>query len=182
MKKITLLLVTMSTVLLMATSGFAYTVGTLNSFTVPLLTQGRTFSFTDTTAAKSTPGELLLSFDYSGGGIGSSNLSPAILLVNGVTGAPYTGVLSQSRFVTPPFVFSGHAPSTFAVDYNSQGVYSFMLYGYTSVTNPNMPPITLTGIKLTKSDPPTATPLPAAVWLLGSGLMGLVGMRKKFKA
>ncbi len=29
---------------------------------------------------------------------------------------------------------------------------------------------------------PAATPLPAAVWLLGSGLMGLVGLRKKFKA
>lgn len=28
---------------------------------------------------------------------------------------------------------------------------------------------------------PAATPLPAAVWLLGSGLVGLVGLRKKFQ-
>ena len=28
---------------------------------------------------------------------------------------------------------------------------------------------------------PAATPLPAAVWLLGSGLVGLAGLRKKFK-
>jgi len=30
-----------------------------------------------------------------------------------------------------------------------------------------------------KSEPPAAVPLPAAVWLMGSGLVGLVGIRKK---
>ena len=30
--------------------------------------------------------------------------------------------------------------------------------------------------------PTAATPIPAAAWLLGSGLMGLFGMRRKMKA
>lgn len=33
-----------------------------------------------------------------------------------------------------------------------------------------------------RASAPATTPLPAAVWLLGSGLMGLVGLRKKFQA
>lgn len=38
----------------------------------------------------------------------------------------------------------------------------------------------ITGVKLTSSS--TATPIPGAVWLLGSGLAGLVGFRRKFTA
>jgi hypothetical protein len=30
--------------------------------------------------------------------------------------------------------------------------------------------------------PPAATPIPGAVWLLGSGLVGLVGLRKKYRS
>jgi hypothetical protein len=31
------------------------------------------------------------------------------------------------------------------------------------------------------TDPPTSVPIPAAVWLLGSGLLGLVAIRRRFK-
>jgi len=41
-------------------------------------------------------------------------------------------------------------------------------------------PLTLTG-GMTVSDP-TAVPIPGAVWLLGSGLVGLAGLRRKFKS
>jgi hypothetical protein len=37
-------------------------------------------------------------------------------------------------------------------------------------------------VNLTLPKEQAATPIPAAVWLMGSGLMGLVGLRKKFKA
>ncbi|QJB55505.1 VPLPA-CTERM sorting domain-containing protein [Pseudodesulfovibrio sp. zrk46] len=37
-------------------------------------------------------------------------------------------------------------------------------------------------IVVTSADAPAPTPLPGAVWLLGSGLVGLVGLRRKMNA
>jgi xanthosine utilization system XapX-like protein len=58
----------------------------------------------------------------------------------------------------------GNGPSNYTVFYLSASVYG----GGTPTGN-----VTLT--------PVTPTPIPAAFWLLGSGLVGLVGIRRRFK-
>lgn len=65
----------------------------------------------------------------------------------------------------------------FDIAYNPLGVYRFWAYSAGTEADARW---TMDGFSLSNSDP-APTPIPAAVWLLGSGLMGLVGYKRSRK-
>lgn len=114
-----------------------------------------------------------------------TGLVPGYFLVGG-TGST-TPLVGYDNLVNSPKYTTGEADGTFTnytlsmpVTLKSSGVYSF--YAFSLSDDFGYGKWNMLGAKLTSTDKPAATPIPAAVWLLGSGLMGLVGMGKKLKA
>lgn len=104
------------------------------------------------------------------GGLGALpfNSTPTTLTLS--TGAFAPVVLGQD-FTVANFVFDAPA----AVDWDFTSANMFVNVG--GVTGVN-----LTGTQVNDAGRLAVVPLPGAVWLFGSGILGLVGLRRKFKA
>jgi hypothetical protein len=115
--------------------------------------------FTDNKALKSGPGVL-------------------IFLLGGGTNEPYAGFfLDASGSAIPGTEFFGQVDVDAAnVDLAAPTVWSGMRFiSSTTFELGAYAPL------LWISAPPTVVPVPAAVWLFGSGLIGLVAIRRRFK-
>lgn len=169
MKKINVILLSLAILLVSATSGFSSVlVGTENVSFVGLLTP---FGPVGMGAASFTDPNKSVLGDFSLNIVMSNNL-PGVASFYGVTG---TGGTVFSSGVSPTS-YTGIF-SDLKVDYRPDGVYQFAFFAYPL----GAAPATATA-ELYKTNTPNKTPLPAAVWFFGTGLVGLVGLRKKRKA
>lgn len=113
-------------------------------------------------------------FDEYGGAFANDPLFP--LASGGKTSISAAPQLGTPEYIGMFFMFNsmrngegGRLPSTFEYYYYPSGWPS----------GPDT--IAVRGDITSFSERPVATPLPAAVWLLGSGLVGLAGLRRKFR-
>ncbi len=106
----------------------------------------------------------------------SGTLSPGPLVfvngptVNGLAGTDYEQAITFGNSLSFQLVFNGLAVTAPTVKTSS---FSLFL----SSDGPGASPLLTSNGEVVEQDTPT--PIPAAAWLLGSGLMGLVGLRRK---
>jgi hypothetical protein len=158
------------------------------------------FSFVDSTGDYSVTGTLLTTsngngtYTITGGsltGTGTDDLNVAFSVLpiapNGVSIRPFGSTdLIYDNMLTPgsnPFLTSNGlvAESSNGLSYlniwgNSPNSYTVFQLGYNTTTQSE-----IYGPQNNGSANVTPTPIPAAAWLLGSGLMGLFGFRRKEK-
>jgi hypothetical protein len=135
-------------------------------YNTPIVNQSG-YDFGIVTARYSTNDTATLEVSSNGGSIFSSSLNfgPSVAVA---TGIPYNyyyggnGPYSADLFVTP-------------VDLTNFGIASGATINAIRITGaPELDLIRVAGLN-------SVVPIPAAIWLLGSGLIGLAGFRKKLK-
>lgn len=99
----------------------------------------------------------------------------------GISQGPYTNPTTGATYNANTLTFSPIGSTQFNL---GEQAYSFELLGFYDASNSNTYSTLIVGNTLTASQIPlyakiTAVPVPAALWLLGSGLLGLAGFAKR---
>ena len=113
-------------------------------------------------------------WDFGGTGISTGTIDNGAGSVDGIMMNTFGNVVT-GNFVVATVQFQAMGPGT-----SGLGLSEFLLNPWASggsLLNPDF----LDG-SLTVSDPSAVVPVPAAAWLFGSGLLGLVGMARRKKA
>jgi hypothetical protein len=116
--------------------------------------------------------------------VDNEGLSPLLTAKEASTGASYSAgaATKYGLTATNDLASLGTAAQLFGFTGNgspTNGVESYILG---SVTLSTAGVLSITGNSTTTPPPPPPVPLPAAVWLFGSGLLGLVGVSRRRKA
>ena len=95
------------------------------------------------------------------------------------TAAGWTGTLQNSKYITA----SGPALAdmNFKLNFSNTNPFDFYFYAFNGATNvENTIAHWENGWSFKGGAPLPAVPIPAAIWLLGTGLVGLFGVRRRF--
>lgn len=131
-----------------------------------------TSTTTNLSSAQQGQSSLMLSTTITVGGLGAG--SDSYWLLGGTSNSvPFVGYTIPNSYLwsTQQYTF------TTPVDIKANGIYSLTAFS----VGPGAYFWHMDEATLSTNQKPAKTPLPAAVWLFGSGLVGLVGLKKRKK-